>query len=135
MAFISSISSRFLGAGDGDDDFTEEVSAEDSKWVKMKCEEYDEWDDSVMSFWIRKIKKEERKRVKRLVVITKHRVFSVAKSGSKYDVKRHSHIMDLVKVHEMGLVLMLQFRGFKIQFQVEFEFSHALENRKKIKKM
>jgi Ran GTPase-activating protein (RanGAP) involved in mRNA processing and transport len=117
-SFLGSVSSRFLKAEDGDDDFTEEISAEDQAWIKMKCEEYGEWDDNVMSFWIRKIKKEERKRVKRIVCVTAHRVFSVAKSGGKYEIKRQSHLMDLTTVHEQGLVLLLEFRGFKIQFQV-----------------
>ncbi|ETO09810.1 hypothetical protein RFI_27564 [Reticulomyxa filosa] len=117
MESIRAISSRFLTTEDDSEDLKQDISAGDRQWIQQKCEELNEWNERVMLFWIKKIKKEDYKRQKRIVVITDYRLMSVRKTSKNYEVRREGHLLDLIKVQEQGLILTIHFREFKVEFQ------------------
>jgi len=117
MESIRAISSRFLNTEEEADDTKQDISAADRQWIQQKCEELNEWNERVMLFWIKKIKKEDYKRQKRIVVITDNRLMSVRKTNKAYDVRREGHLLDLVKVKEQGLIITINFKEFKVEFQ------------------
>mmetsp|Transcript_64022 Transcript_64022/g.78304 ORF Transcript_64022/g.78304 Transcript_64022/m.78304 type:complete len:760 (+) Transcript_64022:90-2369(+) len=120
------VSSRLLIETDDDDgDFDEKLSDEEKGWVINKCSEINEWDPNLCVYlWIRKIKDQDYKKVKRILVMTPHRLFTVRKTGAKkgkgkYEVRREGHILDLKSVQENGLKITITFRQFVVAFQAQ----------------
>ena len=122
------VSSRLLIETDDDDgDFDEKLNNEEKSWVIKKCNEINEWDPNLCVYlWIRKIKDQDYKKVKRIVVLTPHRLFTVRKTGSKkgsnktkYEIRREGHILDLKSVKENGLKITITFRQFIVAFQAQ----------------